>query len=91
MILRVCEGASKIVNIKTCKETVYECENVNSRLDCIFFISFFALDWFRSYMFHFYFFSISFFFKDFIYLFMRDTERERQRKAKGEAGPMQGA
>ena len=36
-----------------------------------------------------------FFFKDFIYLFMRDTEREREREAEtqaeGEAGSMQGA
>ena len=35
----------------------------------------------------------SFFFKDFIYLFMRDTEREREAEtqAEGEAGSMQGA
>ena len=36
-----------------------------------------------------------FFFKDFTYLFMRDTggerERERQKEAEGEAGSMQGA
>ena len=34
-----------------------------------------------------------FFFKDFIYLFMRDTQREREAEtqAEGEAGPMQGA
>ena len=33
------------------------------------------------------------FFKDFIYLFMRDTQREREAEtqAEGEAGPMQGA
>ena len=39
--------------------------------------------------------SRTFFFKDFIYLFMRDTEREREREAEtqaeGEAGSMQGA
>ena len=37
----------------------------------------------------------SIFFKDFIYLFMRDTERERERgaetRAEGEAGSMKGA
>ena len=32
-----------------------------------------------------------FFFKDFIYLFMRDTERETETQAEGEAGSMQGA
>ena len=32
-----------------------------------------------------------FFKKDFIYLFMRNTEREREREAEGEAGSMQGA
>ena len=32
-----------------------------------------------------------FFFLDFIYLFMRDTEREAEREAEGEAGSMQGA
>ena len=32
-----------------------------------------------------------FFFKDFIYLFMRDTQREAERQAEGEAGSMQGA
>ena len=32
-----------------------------------------------------------FFFKDFIYLFMRDTEREAETQAEGEAGSMQGA
>ena len=32
-----------------------------------------------------------FFFKDFIYLFMRDTEREAETLAEGEAGSMQGA
>ena len=34
-----------------------------------------------------------FFFKDFIYLFMRDTERKREAEtqAEGEAGSMQGA
>ena len=36
---------------------------------------------------------ILFFLKDFIYLFMRDTERERDAEiqAEGEAGSMQGA
>ena len=29
-------------------------------------------------------------FKDFIYLFMRDTEREAETQAEGEAGSMQG-
>ena len=29
--------------------------------------------------------------KDFIYLFMRDTQREAETQAEGEAGPMQGA
>ena len=29
---------------------------------------------------------LRFFFKDFIYLFMRDTQREGQRQAEGEAG-----
>ena len=33
---------------------------------------------------------IFFFFKDFIYLFMRDTEREAETQAEGEAGSMQG-
>ena len=28
--------------------------------------------------------------KDFIYLFMRDTEREAETQAEGEASPMQG-
>ena len=32
-----------------------------------------------------------FFFKDFIYLFMRDTEREAETQAEGEADSMQGA
>ena len=32
-----------------------------------------------------------FFFKDFIYLFMRDTEREAETQAEGEAGSMQRA
>ena len=32
-----------------------------------------------------------FFFKDFIYLFMRDTEREAETQAEGEAGSMQEA
>ena len=32
-----------------------------------------------------------YFFKDFIYLFMRDTEREAETQAEGEAGPLQGA
>ena len=31
------------------------------------------------------------FFKDFIYLFMRDIEREAETQAEGEAGSMQGA
>ena len=31
------------------------------------------------------------FFKDFIYLFMRDTEREAETQAEGEAGSLQGA
>ena len=31
------------------------------------------------------------FFKDFIYLFMRDTHREAETQAEGEAGSMQGA
>ena len=31
------------------------------------------------------------FFKDFIYLFMRDTQREAETQAEGEAGSMQGA
>ena len=30
-------------------------------------------------------------FKDFIYLFMRDTQREAETQAEGEAGSMQGA
>ena len=30
------------------------------------------------------------FFKDFIYLFMRDTERDAETQAEGEAGSMQG-
>ena len=30
------------------------------------------------------------FFKDFIYLFMRDTQREAETQAEGEAGSMQG-
>ena len=30
-------------------------------------------------------------FKDFIYLFMRDTQREAKTQAEGEAGPSQGA
>ena len=37
------------------------------------------------------FFLSFFFFKDFIYLFMRDTEREAETQAEGEAGSMQGA
>ena len=32
-----------------------------------------------------------FFFKDFIYLFMRDTQREAETQVEGEAGSMQGA
>ena len=32
-----------------------------------------------------------FFFKDFIYLFMRDTEKEAETQAEGGAGSMQGA
>ena len=35
--------------------------------------------------------SFLFFFKDFIYLFMRDTEREAETQAEGEAGFLQGA
>ena len=35
--------------------------------------------------------SLSLFFKDFIYLFMTDTEREAETQAEGEAGAMQGA
>ena len=31
------------------------------------------------------------FFKDFIYVFMRDTEREAETQAEGEAGSLQGA
>ena len=31
------------------------------------------------------------FFKDFIYLFMRDTEREAETQAEGEAGSLWGA
>ena len=34
---------------------------------------------------------MSFFLKDFIYLFMRDTEREAETLAEGEVGSMQGA
>ena len=40
---------------------------------------------------HFCFFFFFFFFKDFVYLFMRDTEREAETQAEGEAGSMQGA
>ena len=36
-------------------------------------------------------FLISYFFKDFIYLFMRDREKEAETQAEGEAGSMQGA
>ena len=36
-------------------------------------------------------FYIYIFFKDFIYLFMRDTQREAETQAEGEAGSMQGA
>ena len=38
-------------------------------------------------------FNNGFFFKDFLYLFMKDTEREREAEtqAEGEAGSMQGA
>ena len=32
-----------------------------------------------------------FFFKDFVYLFKRDTQREAETQAEGEAGFMQGA
>ena len=39
----------------------------------------------------FFFSMIDFFKKDFIYLFMRDTEREAETQAEGEAGSMQGA
>ena len=35
--------------------------------------------------------NMDFLFKDFIFLFMRDTEREAETQAEGEAGPMQGA
>ena len=38
-----------------------------------------------------YFFIILLFFKDFIYLFMRDTERESETQTEGETGSMQGA
>ena len=31
------------------------------------------------------------FFKDFIYLFMRDREREAEKQAEGEVGSIQGA
>ena len=31
------------------------------------------------------------FFQDFIYLFMKDTQREAETQAEGEAGSMQGA
>ena len=34
---------------------------------------------------------MTYYFKDFIYLFMRDTEREAETRAEGEAGSMQGA
>ena len=34
---------------------------------------------------------VFFFFKDFIYLFMRDTEREAETQAEAEAGSLQGA
>ena len=34
---------------------------------------------------------LSFFFKDFIYLLMRDTQREAETQAEGEAGSVQGA
>ena len=33
----------------------------------------------------------NFLFKDFIYLLMRDTEREAETQAEGEAGSMQGS
>ena len=36
------------------------------------------------------FFLSFFFFKDFIYLFMRDTQREAETQAEGEAGSTQG-
>ena len=42
-------------------------------------------DWTPSLLFH------PFLKKDFIYLFMRDTEREAETQAEGEAGSMQGA
>ena len=35
--------------------------------------------------------SFYFFFKDFIYLFMRDTDRKAETQAEGEAGSLQGA
>ena len=37
------------------------------------------------------FFFIFIFLKDFIYLFIRDTQGEAETQAEGEAGPMQGA
>ena len=35
--------------------------------------------------------ELAFLFKDFIYLFMRDTEREEEIQAEGEAGSPKGA
>ena len=35
--------------------------------------------------------GVVFFFKDFIYLFMRNTEREAETQAEGEAGSLRGA
>ena len=49
------------------------------------------LSWLESLSVTFLFFLFFFFFlKDFIYLFMRDTEREAEIQAEGEAGSMQG-
>ena len=38
-----------------------------------------------------FFFLLQIFFKDFIYLFMRDTEREAETQAEGEGGSLRGA
>ena len=45
----------------------------------------------RHYIIFIIFYFYLFIFKDFIYLFMRDTEREGKTQAEGEAGSMQGA
>ena len=57
-----------------------------------------AMSFMKETVFFFYFFINYFFlkihlsfFKDFIYLFMRDTHREAETQAEGEAGSMQGA